>query len=115
MSEDWRCAAAALSAWRRTGLALGSCVGGERHGWRAATGGMPGCANCTQWSRAEPSATTERRIRRKSTAPAMGASVPRSSSFARRWACDRIGVRRPAYERPSAMVERLQCRVRETA
>src|SRR6266550_6034042 len=42
----------------------------------------------------------------------MSASVPRSSSSARRWACDRIGVRRQAHERPSAMVERLQCRVR---
>src|SRR6266516_357497 len=49
---------------------------------------------------------------RRSTAPTMSASVPRSSSSARRWACDRIGVRRQAHERPSAMVERLQCRVR---
>jgi hypothetical protein len=27
-------------------------------------------------------------------------------------ACDRIGVRRQAHERPSAVVEQLQCRVR---
>ena len=122
--------------WRRTGLTT-AAARAERHGWPLATRGTRQRAKDARRSHAESSVATDRfrawlrrrnrgggsaqnnlsgaswtPPRRKSTAPAMGASVPRSSSSARCWACDRIGVRRQAHERPSAMVERLQCRVR---
>ena len=110
--------------WRRTGLTTAAAP--SRAAWLAAGNGwnaparqgrpavarrvfggdrsIPCLAQTTEsrrWIRAEQpfGRGLDTSQWRKSTAPAMGESVPRSSSSARCWACDRIDVGRQAHER----------------